>query len=201
MLVHELMTHDVTTFRAETPIVEAARILLDGDITAAPVVYENGTLVGVVSRRDLIRGREIEDPRAHLAPVHDTEGEPPHVVRQVMSTAVITVRPDDDTARAARLMLDNGLASLPVVSHDHVVGMISVTDILRSHTHTDDEIAEALRERFFEYGESHPLGAATVEDGVVTIVDAESDLTAAIAEVVAETTEGVVLVRHHGSSS
>jgi CBS-domain-containing membrane protein len=201
MLVHELMSRDVTTFRAETPIVEAARILLDGDITAAPVVYENGALVGIVSRRDLIRGREIEDPRAHLAPVHDTEGERPHVVRQVMSTDVVTVRPDDDTARAATLMLDQGLASLPVVSQHRVVGMISVTDILRAHTHTDEEIAEALRERFFEYGESRPLGAVTVEDGYVTITDAENHLTAVIAEAVAETTEGVVGVRSHEPSS
>jgi CBS-domain-containing membrane protein len=195
MLVHELMTRDVTTFRAETPIVEAARILLDGDITAAPVVYEDGTLVAIVSRRDLIHGREIKDPRAHLAPVHDTEGEPPHVVRQVMSRDLITVLPDDDTARAAKLMLDHGVASLPVVSHGRVVGMISVTDILRSHTHTGEEIADTLRNRFFEYGDCQPLGTVTVEDGVVTIADSDNSLSAIIAEAVAETTEGVIGVR------
>jgi CBS-domain-containing membrane protein len=195
MLVHELMTRDVTTVQLETPIVEAARMLLDGDITAAPVVYENGALVGIVSRRDLIKDREIEDPRAHLAPVHDTPGEPPHVVREVMTREIVTVGPEDDTARASRLMLDHGLASLPVTDDGHLVGMISVTDILRSHTHTDEEITEALRERFFEYGDSHPLGSVTVEDGVVTISDTESHLTAVIAEAVAETTEGVVGVR------
>jgi CBS domain-containing protein len=192
MLVHELMTTDVTTFRSETPIVEAARILLDGDITAAPVVYEDGTIVAIVSRRDLIAGRELADPRAHLTPVTDTDAESPHVVREVMTRELVTVLPDDDTARAARLMLDHGLASLPVIRDGRLVGMVSVTDLLRSHTHTDEEIAEALRTRFFEYGESHPLGTVTVQDGVVTIADTENHLAAVIAEAVAETTEGVV---------
>ena len=68
MLVHELMSRDVTTVRAETPIVEAARILLEADITAAPVVYEDGTLVAIVSRRDLILGREIDDPVRRACP-------------------------------------------------------------------------------------------------------------------------------------
>lgn len=195
MLVHELMTRDVTTFRAETPIAEAARVLLDRDITAAPVVYEDGTLVAIVSRRDLIRGREIDDPRARVDPTPRTEGKPPQVVREVMSSDVVTVLPEDDTARAARLMLDHGVASLPVVSHSHVVGMISVTDILRAHTHPDEEIAKVLRQRFLEYGESHALGTVTVQDGVVTIADSASSLSAVIAEAIAETTEGVIGVR------
>lgn len=195
MLVHELMTPDVTTFREETPIVEAARILLDGDITAAPVVYENGRLVGIVSRRDLIERRELPDPRAHLAPVHDTEGEPPHVVRDVMTEGAVTVGPNDDTALAGRLMIERGVASLPVHDGTRLVGMISVTDILRAHTHTDEEIADQLRQRFFDYGESRPLGDVSVDDGVVTITHSPDHLSEVIADVVAETTEGVTAVR------
>lgn len=195
MLVHELMTREVTTVQVETPIVEAARILLDRNITAAPVVYEDGRLVAIVSRRDLIKGREIEDPRAHLTPGHVTPGEPPRVVRQVMTRKVVTCRPEDDTAYAGGLMLEHGLASLPVTHNGRLVGMISVTDILQAHTRTDEEIAEALRERFFDYGESHPLGTVRVDDGVVTIADSGDQLTQKIAAVLAETTEGVVGVR------
>jgi CBS-domain-containing membrane protein len=195
MLVHELMTGDVTTLGMETPIVEAARILLDGDITAAPVVYEDGRLVGIVSRRDLIGGREIEDPRAHLTAVHDTTAEPPHVVRQVMTHDVVTVESEDDTARAAQLMIEHGVASLPVFDHGRVVGIISATDILRSHTHTDEEIADQLRRRLSDYGDSRSLAQADVEDGVVTITRSADHLSAVIAEAVAQTTEGVTAVR------
>ena len=195
MLVHELMTRDVTTVRQETPIVEAARLLLDGDITAAPVVYEDGRLVGVVSRRDLIGGRELPDPRAHLVPVHATGGDPPHLVREVMTEQVVTVEPDDDTARAARLMIEHGVASLPVLDHGRLVGMISVTDILQAHTHPDEEIADQLAQRFFDYGATHSLGRVTVQDGVVTITDSPDHLSGVIAETVAETVEGVTAVR------
>lgn len=195
MLVHELMTTEVTTFRSDTPIIEAARSLLDGDITAAPVVYEDGRVVGMVSRRDLIAGRELADPRAHLTPIHEADATPARLVREVMTEDVVGVGPDDDTARAAQLMLDHRVASLPVIRHGRIAGMISVTDILRSHTHSDEEIAEQLRERFFDYGESHPLGEVSVQDGVVTISDPPDHLTAVIAETVAETTEGVVGVR------
>lgn len=195
MLVHELMTRDITTVRLETSIVEAARTLLDGDITAAPVVYEDGRLVGIVSRRDLIGGREISDPRAHLTPVRDTDGEPPHVVREVMTENVVSVGVEDDTARAARFMVEQGVASLPVVDDGRLVGMISVTDILRAHTHSDEEIADQLRQRFFDYGDSHSLCDVTVNDGVVTITGSSDHLSEVIAEAVAETTEGVVGVR------
>jgi CBS domain-containing protein len=162
MLVHELMTPDVTTLQLETSIVEAARILLDGNITAAPVVYENGTLVAIVSRRDLIKGREPEDPRAHLKPVHPTAGDPPRVVREVMTRQIVTVLPDDDTARAARLMLDHGVASLPVTDDGRLVGMISVTDILEAQANSGEEIVDDLRERFLAGGEAHPLGTVRV---------------------------------------
>lgn len=195
MLVHELMTSDPVTVSPETSVSEAAQTLLGRDVTAAPVVYETGFMVGIVSRRDLIRGRELADPRAHLIPVHSPGSTAAHCVLDVMTRDVICVAPHDDSARAAELMIEHRLASLPVLDAGRLVGMISVTDILRSHTHSDDEIAAALRQRFFEYGESHPLGTATVDEGVVTISDTDGRLSGLIAEVVAETTEGVVGVR------
>jgi CBS domain-containing protein len=195
MLVQELMTQELVTVHPGTSITEAARTLLDKGITAAPVVDDTGALVGIVSRRDLLVGREIEDPRAHLAAVQPGTAEPPHLVREVMSGDVVTLAPTEDDAHAARLMIDQGYASLPVTHNDQLVGMLSATDILRSHTHSDAEIAQALRQRFAEYGESHSLGRVRVDDGVATISDAANPMTARIAEAVAETTEGVVGVR------
>jgi len=192
MLVQELMSSGVVTLRPETTITTAGRILLESDITAAPVVDDDGHLVGIVSRRDLLVGRELDDPRAHLIPPHGDPPEPPHLVHDVMTHNVVVIAPQDDDAHAAQIMLKHGLASLPVIAHGELVGMISATDILRSHTHSDAEIARTLRERFFEYGEAHPLGTVDVTDGVVTIADSDSPLTARIAEAVAETTEGVV---------
>ncbi len=195
MLVRELMTRDVTTLGPHTPLLDAGRTLLDRDVTAAPVVHENGDLVGIVSRRDLVAGREVPDPRAHLARVR-SGATPAQTVSQVMTCSVITIFPEEDTAQAASVMLDHRLASLPVVDHHRqVVGMISLTDLLRAHSHSDDEITDALRARLMEYGDGdRPRAEISVRDGVVTIQDTRDRLSALIAESVAETTQGVVAV-------
>jgi CBS domain-containing protein len=194
VLVQELMSAEVVTVRPGTSIAEAAKVLLDADITAAPVVDAGGAVVAIVSRRDLLAHREVDDPRTHLrgAPLDPTD--PPHVVADVMSRAVTTLESGDDAAHATRVMLDYGFASVPVVDRGRLVGMVSVTDILRAHTHSDREIATALRQRFFDYGESQSLATAVVDDGVVTISDPSDPLAARIAEAIAATTEGVVRV-------
>jgi len=50
----DLMRHDVVTVAKNTPLSELEKILADRRITGAPVVDETGTMVGVVSMRDLI---------------------------------------------------------------------------------------------------------------------------------------------------
>jgi CBS-domain-containing membrane protein len=194
VLVQELMSAEVVTVRPGTSITEAAKVLLDADITAAPVVDAGGGVVGIVSRRDLLADRGVDDPRAHLRAAQLDPTDPPHVVADVMSRAVTTLESGDDDARATHVMLEHGFASVPVVDRGRLIGMVSVTDILRAHTHSDSEIAAALRQRFFDYGESQPIATAVVVDGVVTISDPSDPLAARIAEAVAATTEGVVRV-------
>lgn len=49
--------------------------------------------------------------------------------RDLMSTSVVTIRPDASVGDAARLMLDHGASCLPVVDdEDHLVGIITHTD-------------------------------------------------------------------------
>ena len=60
MQAHELMTTDVVTVTPEMTVTEAARVLLQHRISAAPVVDSNGTPVGMVSEGDLI-GRSSAD--------------------------------------------------------------------------------------------------------------------------------------------
>ena len=59
MRAHQIMTRQVTTVRADTPIRDAAGPMLRQRISGLPVVDENNRLVGIVSEGDFIRRSEI----------------------------------------------------------------------------------------------------------------------------------------------
>ena len=63
MRVHQIMTRKVTTVKADTPIIEAANLMLHQHISGLPVVGDNGKLVGIVSEGDFIRRSEIGTQR------------------------------------------------------------------------------------------------------------------------------------------
>jgi acetoin utilization protein AcuB len=54
LTVKKLMTHDVITISKETTVEEAARLMVDQDLSSLPVV-ENDKLIGIVSKSDLFK--------------------------------------------------------------------------------------------------------------------------------------------------
>lgn len=112
---------------ASTPIVSiesnaslaelAAKI--DLEQVGAVAVMSGDHLEGVVSERDIVRALA-----AH--------GEPEDVwAADVMTGEPVHVDGDDSILAAAQLMLDEGVRHLPVMSDGHVVGVVSVRDVLR----------------------------------------------------------------------
>ncbi len=54
LTVKKLMTHDVVTISKETTVEEAARLMVDQDLSSLPVI-ENNKLIGIVSKSDLFK--------------------------------------------------------------------------------------------------------------------------------------------------
>src|SRR5581483_4261000 len=106
------MTRQVVTVSPSTPIKDAARILVDREFSALPVV-EEGELVGIVTEADLLR-LELPDPRTQLRPASSL-GPAPSLVSEVMSQDVITVDEGADLATGAELMLQAAIKHLPVL--------------------------------------------------------------------------------------
>ena len=197
MQAHELMTTTVLTVTPDTPISDAGRLLLEHDVTALPVVDPDGRLAGVVSRSDLIGRRVVSDPRSHLIPVPADESEPPHTVGDVMTTAVVTLHPTADEEDAAKALLEHRVKSVPVVSQGRLVGVVSVTDILRSKVRGDADVAREVRFRLAEFqGSAEDLWSVRVEDGMVIISGWAPPQHRRIALLLAETVPGVVRVRY-----
>ena len=150
MLVGEWMSKDVTTLQPTQRLVLAEEVLVREKITGAPVV-ENGRVVGVLSRSDLVRQLELERSKTEAAceafvPFDSEEpfSTPLAVstavatrwidleVKDAMRTNVVHISPIETIAEAAQLMVEHSIHRLPVVDGDELVGVLSTLDVLRA---------------------------------------------------------------------
>jgi len=137
MRVSELMSRDVATIGVSDSCQEAVARMARRKIRHLPVVERDGTLVGVVTDRDL--RHHLFEPRVmkEIGSVSVDTVLKAVAVQDVMSSPVVTVGPQDDLESAARAMLDDKVGSLPVVENGRVVGIITETDVLRQIVRAD----------------------------------------------------------------
>jgi CBS domain-containing protein len=118
--IREIMTPNPSTIEPSNSVVEAARIMKQEDAGVVPVT-ENGRLTGMVTDRDIaIRVvAEGKDPQSTT-------------VREVASTDLVTVDPQQDLDEALRLMAQHQVRRLPVVEEDgRLVGVVAQADVAR----------------------------------------------------------------------
>src|SRR5687768_8454822 len=110
------MAKTITAVAPDSAITDAARAMRDEDAGFVPVVDE-GRLVGVLTDRDIVlRCIAADDP------IDPRSGE----VAEIMSTAVVTVAPEDDLDDAGAIMADHGVRRLAVVADGgSLVGVLS----------------------------------------------------------------------------
>ncbi len=144
--VSQVMTSNVLTFGPTDNVADAMASLVDRSIDAGPVVDADGQVIGMLSTGDLIVqetelhmptvislfGATLELPSAKRHFEEDLRRALGSTVEQVMSTEVVTIRPDDTVEAAATVMHDQNVSRLPVVGDTGLVGIVSRTDILRA---------------------------------------------------------------------
>jgi acetoin utilization protein AcuB len=129
MLVRDWMTHDPQTVSATTPVMEAMQRLREGGFRRLPVLQE-GRLVGIVTDRDL---KEATPSKATTLSIYELNYLLSKLlVKDVMVASVITVSPEDPIERAALLMEEHRVSGLPVVDRGALVGILTITDLLRA---------------------------------------------------------------------
>jgi CBS domain-containing protein len=119
--VGEIMTSDVLTVDPSDTIGETAQQMVERGVSSA-VVSDYGTLIGIVTERDLTR--------AVAGRVHTSEAR----VREWMTSDPITLSPDASADEAAKIMLDNGFRHVPIVQDGRAVGIVSIRDVARWST-------------------------------------------------------------------
>lgn len=180
MKVDDLMTRDVVAVRADTSLKEVARLLAERRVSGAPVVDEEGRVLGVVSEADILArergaGRERFDLLAWLS---EWNGETANdklaalTAGEAMSTPAVTIRAGESLTKAAAYLVDRGVNRLPVVGDDgRLVGILSRADLVRAFAREDAEIEREIREDVLVHALSIPPGAVEVEvsGGEVTL--------------------------------
>ena len=134
MEVKELMNPGVVWVEPTATAALAARLLSRHNLGALPVCAGDGRLRGMVTDRDIV-----------LRCVAAEEDPAQTPVRDIMTRGCATVTPQDDCREATRLMAQQQVRRLPVVDRGKLVGMISLSDLARSHRF-DMEAAQALCE-------------------------------------------------------
>lgn len=142
LTARDLMTPDVVTVPADTPVIAMARLLADRGISAVPVVDAEGKVLGVVTEADLIRrlAGEQDKPGGFFAslfgnPERDAERYArTHGVtaKDVMTTDVVSVDPDTLASAIAHQMEDKGIRRVLVLQDGRLKGLVSRADLLRA---------------------------------------------------------------------
>ena len=127
MTVAELMQGNVRTVESQATIAEAIVSLADAHISGMLVVDGTGKVVGVLSSTDVLTAEaEVDDPIARQALFENT------AVQDIMTPRPYTIAPGEEIREAARQMLYADVHRIFVAEGDHVVGIISTTDIVRA---------------------------------------------------------------------
>lgn len=120
--VREYMSKRLITLTPDTNVVEAMDVLLKSKISGAPVVDEDGKLVGILSEVDLMQ-----------VIVQDSYyDESVGIVGDYMASPVDTIGPDMDIYTVAEMFISQHRRRYPVVSEGRLIGQISRRDVLRA---------------------------------------------------------------------
>jgi CBS domain-containing protein len=120
--IKEHMKKVPVTVHPDMEVYEAVAILLKHRISAVPVVNERGKLVGILAERDCLDAFVNEE-------YYDS---PTALVRDLMSSEVITVGPDMDILQAADVFSHHKFHHLPVLAGRQLVGDITRRDVIRA---------------------------------------------------------------------
>ena len=129
MRVDDLMTRPLVTVGHDATIADAWRLMRTRQVRHLPVLDADRRLIGILTDHDLrqvILERSVQEEPDQLARALARLR-----VDEVMTWAVVTVRPDADIRDAARIMCEKKLGALAAADGGRVVGMITATDIIQ----------------------------------------------------------------------
>ena len=141
----DVMTTNIRSVHQDTEISELAKMFVEYNVNAMPVVDDDGALVGIVSQTDLVEQDKplhiptvislfdwvlyLESPKKFAEEVRKVTA---RKVGEICSRDVVTCNPDTPVSKIASLMVDNKAYLVPVVVDGRMQGVVARLDIIRS---------------------------------------------------------------------
>lgn len=130
MLVKNCMTTNPVTIGPDMPVAEALSFMRQHNVRRLPILNKKRKLVGIISEKDLLYASP--SPATSLSVYEVGYLLSKLKVEEIMTKKVVTVSPDAPLEEAARIMADSKIGGLPVVDGDHLVGIITETDVFKT---------------------------------------------------------------------
>jgi len=126
---------EIWSVTPDESVYSALEAMAEKSIGALVVVDDQGRLVGIVSERDYAR-------KVVLLQRISTKT----AIREIMTSDVHTVSPENDVTECMQMMTDKRIRHLPVMSGDAVVGVVSIGDIVKAVIHDQQFLIEQLEQ-------------------------------------------------------
>lgn len=128
--ISEYMVENFETISKNQTILEASELLIELGLSGAPVVDENGAMIGFLSEKDCLK--YVLDSKYY--------NHAPSSVTHYMSTQVMTISLQDSLTSVVELFLRNNFQVYPVVDNSRVVGTISRKVVLKAISDLDEAL-------------------------------------------------------------
>ena len=163
--VAEVMHTGAVSVAPDCPISEIETVFYKHGVSALPVMSDKGSLLGILSRLDIIRQICAERSISEVIAESDydisgfcenpSEAETVNriaellgrriehlVAADVMTTTVISIESSEPLIRATQKMLAHGIHRLPVIDGDQLIGMLTSMDVVRYVSRLDRNAAD-----------------------------------------------------------
>ena len=131
--ISKILSRDCITVQHDETLRSVATTLKNNKIGAVPVLDGSGTLVGILSERDLVQSLPQKiDLDTHLA-------------ADLMTTDLIVTSPEVSSSDLMKLMTDHKIRHIPIISEDGFLGIVSIGDVVKRLLEKLEQETEQLR--------------------------------------------------------